>query len=352
MCDTIADVSEPTPAASRQLWLDVARGLAVVSMVVAHTAPVGGIFNISEYLTMPWFAMLMGCGFWFAWHQRPQSAVGFGLAGTVRGLLLVGFGLLIEPIHPQVVVVLETLGVASIAVAWLTPVLAVRPLLTTVVAGVVIALSAVVIPWATGSLAGLSGAAEWWVRTLAAGPYYRAITMAFWMLLGLGVADLLQRRRASRGHITFAAIVTLLATGSIHLSMKRSFGDEFLPYSGTPYETLHNAVLAMAATLCVVVALAWVPAVARWLEPLAALGRLALTGYVMQLVILAALTTWFLDGGRDDHWWVLLTTVALLVGGAWVWERLGWPRPLETLLRLPNRLLWREPSAREGGQGG
>ena len=44
----------------RLTWLDLARGFAVISMVVAHTSPWGGILNVSEYVTAPWFAMLIG----------------------------------------------------------------------------------------------------------------------------------------------------------------------------------------------------------------------------------------------------------------------------------------------------
>lgn len=45
---------------TRLTWPDLARGVAVVSMLVAHTAPVGGILNLSEFLTAPLFAMIVG----------------------------------------------------------------------------------------------------------------------------------------------------------------------------------------------------------------------------------------------------------------------------------------------------
>ena len=38
----------------RLAWLDLARGFAVISMVLAHTSPWGGVLNASEYLTAPW----------------------------------------------------------------------------------------------------------------------------------------------------------------------------------------------------------------------------------------------------------------------------------------------------------
>ncbi|WP_447646028.1 hypothetical protein [Nocardioides zeae] len=49
----------------RDLGIDAARGLALVSMFVAHFAPTagpGGVLDLSEYLTAPLFAFLIGWG--------------------------------------------------------------------------------------------------------------------------------------------------------------------------------------------------------------------------------------------------------------------------------------------------
>lgn len=72
----------------------------------------------------------------------------------------------------------------------------------------------------------------------------------------------------------------------------------------------------------------------RLLEPLAATGRLALTAYALQLIILRGLTDAFLQGGRDDHWWVLVLTLALIVTSCTLWDRWLGQGPLERQLRV------------------
>lgn len=68
--------------------LDLARGLAVVSMVIAHIAPWGGVFVETEYLTAPWFALLIGISLLLAWEKLGGRAGVFLLANLARGVLL------------------------------------------------------------------------------------------------------------------------------------------------------------------------------------------------------------------------------------------------------------------------
>ena len=52
-------------AAHRLVWVDVARGLALVSMFLAHAAPSGGpggALHLTEFLTAALFAALVGVG--------------------------------------------------------------------------------------------------------------------------------------------------------------------------------------------------------------------------------------------------------------------------------------------------
>lgn len=335
---------QPVTTVRRQVWLDVARGLAVLSMVVAHTAPVGGIFNVSEYLTMPWFALLMGCGFWFAHESKPAGPVFFGVLETVRGLVLIALGIATQPIYDQVAVVLQTLGFASIIVGWLVPWAARRPWQAAALAVALWLASPAVIVWTLQRWRGTLDLGDQVLAILGAGPYYRAATMAVWMLVGVAVARHLRTPdgAGSRRLLTEATLLTV-ATGALHLVGKKFFHADFMPYSGTLLETGHNAILAMAATWWC----AWLfrarPTLEGAFRPLAALGRVALSAYVFQLVILRILTSVFLGGERDDHWWVLITCCVLLLGFAVLWERLAWPRPVEQLIRIPDRLLrsWR-----------
>ncbi len=122
-----------TSPGARLLWLDLARGLAVVSMVIAHTAPWGGVFVGTEYLTAPWFAMLVGISLLLAWdktgggtgaksgarsgEQTPSRTGAFIAANVARGLLLLLAGELLQRAYWQIDVVLQTLGLLTIVLA-------------------------------------------------------------------------------------------------------------------------------------------------------------------------------------------------------------------------------------------
>ncbi len=93
------------------------RFLALVSMYVAHVAPVPGpahVLELSEYLTMPLFALLVGVG-------RPAGCApagpGHWAATLGRALALVGLGLALERAEAQVVIVLAHLGVLVLVAA-------------------------------------------------------------------------------------------------------------------------------------------------------------------------------------------------------------------------------------------
>ena len=92
---------------TRQLWLDLARGLAVISMVVAHTAPAGGIFTVTEYLTAPLFGAAIGAGIELAWRGWRSGSARFVGTNAVRGALLFLAGVLLQGVYWQVVVVLQ-----------------------------------------------------------------------------------------------------------------------------------------------------------------------------------------------------------------------------------------------------
>ena len=68
--------------------------------------------------------------------------------------------------------------------------------------------------------------------------------------------------------------------------------------------------------------------VGRWLDPVVVTGRLALTAYTLQIVLLALLGA--LPGGADDDsWLVLASTTALVLGTCWALDRWWGTGPLE-----------------------
>jgi len=324
---------------TRQLWLDIARGIAVVSMVIAHTAPAGGIFNVTEYLTAPLFAAAIGAGVELAWRSWRDGAVRFVGAYTARGALLFLAGVLIQPLYWQVVVVLQWLGALTVVLAVLV-VLRVRGWVALVASASVVAAAYPLMvatrgPWApTGALAPAVAFA------FSGGPY-RLMPLVVAGLLGLGLTHWLGRDTVSPRATLLLALGSVLGAGlAILVGMGTSEGAS--PYSGTYPEM----VASLAVTTAVLAGSRWLttsvrPGHLRWLDPLAATGRMAMTAYVLQLVVLRVLTDAFLGGGRDDHWWVLAATLLGLVGVSWAWRRFVGQGPLEWLLRLPMPLFRR-----------
>ena len=59
---------------TRRADVDVVRAVVLVSMYVAHVAPSSGpgrVLELSEYLTMPLFALLVGVGAQLGVHAVP-----------------------------------------------------------------------------------------------------------------------------------------------------------------------------------------------------------------------------------------------------------------------------------------
>ncbi|MHA6525785.1 DUF418 domain-containing protein [Tessaracoccus sp. G1721] len=324
---------------TRQLWLDLARGLAVVSMVVAHTAPAGGIFTVTEYLTAPLFAAAIGAGIELAWRGWRDGALRFVGEYAVRGALLFLAGVLLQPLYWQIVVVLQWLGALTVIVAVLVA-LRVRGRVA-LVAGAAVVAAAYPLMVATRGPWAVPGALAPAVQFAFSGGPYRLMPMVASGLLGVGLTHWLGRDTVSPRATLALALGSVLGAGlAVVIGSQTAAGAS--PYSGTYGEM----VASLAVVTAVLAGSRWLtdavpPGLLTWLDPLVATGRLAMTAYVLQLVVLRVLTDAFLGGGRDDHWWVMLTTLAVLVGFSWVWHRFVGMGPFERLLRLPRRLLRR-----------
>src|SRR5690242_14245552 len=133
------------PTTRRLDGLDAARGLAVVSMLVAHLCPAGGVFNVTEYLTAPLFAVIIGVAMGVQFTERRPHAGLFVLDNVQRGVILIVLGLLLQTIYAQIVVVLPYLGVLVIVLAPIALLLHRMPVLTLGVAGALAVLGPLVV---------------------------------------------------------------------------------------------------------------------------------------------------------------------------------------------------------------
>ena len=132
------------PTTRRLDGLDAARGLAVVSMLVAHLCPVGGVFNVSEYLTAPLFAVIIGISMGVQLTERRPPGV-VPARQPQRGLVLIVLGVLLQAIYAQIDVVLPYLGVLVIVLAPLALLLHRVPVLTVGIAGALAVVGPIVV---------------------------------------------------------------------------------------------------------------------------------------------------------------------------------------------------------------
>ena len=323
----------------RQRALDWARGLAVVSMVIAHTCPVGGIFNATEYLTAPLFALLLGTSLTYAWNNTTDGLGRFWAAETARGLILVLGGLGLQSLYPPIWDVLVSLG---LLVMILPPLLAL-PHRPATLGTLVVALLALAGPLAAlGQSARLDPTASWAWREVAfwtiGHPTYPLHLMLAASLLGVLLALPLA------GHRWPPTRLAVIGAGCGLVAVAALAAGRLLLGGGAPYDGSYPTAvvsLALAAgALVLSFALAEVaPArLAAALFPLEATGRLALSCYVLQIVWLVLVTS-LLTGGTDDSWAVLGSLLVSLVGFATAWVRLRGPLgPAEWLVRLPHAL--------------
>jgi hypothetical protein len=322
----------------RDLGLDVARGVAVLLMFVAQTAPGDGplkVLQLSEYVPPPLFALLIGMTAMSAWSDGVRW-----YAYLVWGGALVAIGLLLGPVPSQIVGVLTYLG----ALVLLT--------------GVLVRLSA----WALSAIVAVllvtepmlkKAAYSWWfdhlnslreswggrrvldlVDLLAAGPFYRLTALAIYACVGILLIRLVKGPRA---HTLVAGVAFLLAAVG-YLSDKLG-GPQLHPYSGTHQVLLFN--------VCAVVAICEACRLLSYrrpalVVPLADIGRMWLTMYILMVLATATYLQLAPAGSRDDHWSVLggLVVGAFALAVTWVRMFRDTPfaeGPVEGLLDLVGR---------------
>ena len=317
----------------RRADVDVVRFLALASMYVAHVAPVPGpahVLELTEYLTMPLFALLIGVGAQLGAHRHGAGA----WAGTlVRALALVGLGLVLERAGAQVVVVLAHLGVLLLLAA----VLARLPVL---IVGAVAVASLLVGPWlVTRTPLDLLVGQGWLADTVrfAVGGPYRLLPMVVHAAVGIVLARMWLRGPAGGASLVPGVLGGgLLLVGGGMLAAEQKGLVDLVPYSGTLQETCLDALVAAGVCLLgLAVARALDRGASRRLVTgLAAVGAMTLTLYTLQVLWLAYDVRALRPGRADDSWTNLAVLLlgSLAVTAAWrlVVRREPWRRgPLE-----------------------
>lgn len=257
----------------------------------------------------------------------------------LRGLSLVILGELIQPIYGQILVVLQTLGLLMIVMALIVPFLAKRPAATGGLAVVVIVVGPLLM---NASQAWLQAAPRdaylhWIVDQLAAGANYRLSSFLVFGLAGMVLTWTWHHPRRTPTRTGLAAVALTVLAGAVFV-WGRSRPEGLLEYSGTHTDIVFCLLLSAAVVAwCAWFTTALPHRLTAVAEPLVSTGKMTLTVYVGQLVLLAYLVLTF-GLVRDDHWWVLITLIVSLTGFSWLWIRLHQPRLLEPLVRWPRLL--------------
>lgn len=327
----------------RYFAFDIARGAAIILMVIAHTAPSDGparILLTAEFLTAPLFALLVGAGV-----QLSGLHGNFGknlLHQALRALVLFALGLLLAALYQSVVVVLAHLAGLMLVCALLTraPWWVLGSLVPVSVFASVYLTEEAQLALASSFQTTGPGAATQALMLVAGGPY-RFLAFFAYALTGMLIA-----RAHSRGYrpitwgVLAAAGILSMATMVGGLIVPNLLGYGVHAYDGSLLETTGN--LAGAAGIVV---LCWAAdafvghdprtrrliapgepgrephraaAYSRLSAPVRAMGRASLSLYALHILLLRL---WVELTGRSDDAWVVTAGLTLfLLAFAVTWQ--------------------------------
>ncbi|MGO4783785.1 acyltransferase family protein [Cryobacterium sp. W22_MBD10_FK3] len=340
-----AVVTPIAPRLQRDRFLvpDVARGVAILAMLVAHAGPLmtdqpaataflqGQLNDVAS----PLFATTMGAAAAIVLAKAgPGRAAGTViLQNVIRGAILVLLGLVLATWGSWIAIVLSFLGIV-LAIGTPLVLLGTRALMAVLAVVLVLGaplnelMLAAAGPLITG---GERTPASFLLEWLFLSPHYRVTNLLPWFLFG---ALLFRIRFGGRraGWIMLAVAVPAWWLGPL---WRGATGVEFSP-SGSYLDTLHDAGLVLGV-LGVIVLLASLrgrrsAAVVRAVFlPFEAIGSISLSLYVFQV----ALVGWMADNGirygtTDPVAWVVLVLGVPLVGILW-WRFVG-KGPIEWLI--------------------
>ncbi|GAA4396305.1 hypothetical protein GCM10023168_00060 [Fodinibacter luteus] len=330
----------PTAARPPRLdGLDAARGLAVVSMLVAHLSPVGGPLTVSEYLTAPLFAVIIGTSMGVQLAERRPAAGPFLRDNAVRASVLIVLGVLLQRVYHQIAVILPYLGLLVVVLAPLALLLHRMPVRTVVLSAILSIVSPLVMDRArawTATGGDRPRVVLELVHWLAAGGSYRVISLLAMALGGLALATVLRRAGRLPAAWAVGGLLTVAGLGTYLVGALTPAGAS--AYSGTTAEISGATLLGCASVVLSfgVVQVLRDHGAGRVAEPLLATGRLALSAYTLQILWLALVAA-VRDQARDDTWWVLGSSLVVVVGSCWALERTWGTGPLEWLVHRLRR---------------
>lgn len=307
-----------------------------MGMLWAHTAADGTRQSFADGRSAVLFATLAGCSIGLiTGGARPRERGERRAALTsvaLRGLVLIVLGIGLWTLGTPIAVVLDTYGVLFLLLLPVVfapvPVIAGVALVAALAGPLIVAAVGedLATPFSTERLLHLP--AEWLVTG-----YYPGVVFAAYLCAGLVVARAdLARRRTCVGMLTGGAATSLLGYGGAAVA-----GLDASAHANTTAEVLGSGGLAIAVIgglelLCSSATTG--PIVRAALTPLTAAGRMPLTIYTGQLLVLAV---WLLTPAAGVPPWIESWTLlgGLIVASlvfATLWQRFLGRGPLEGLM--------------------
>lgn len=355
------------PPHTRLYALDATRGFAVVAMVIAHTAP--GIRSIAPSpvryaegvlndLAAPLFALVIGVTIALTSQAAATTARGrtrYRLETAIKALVLIGLGLLLGLQFSGVIIVLEYLGFALLVAL---PLLFLSTRTCLILAAAIFAVSPLLVEGARRIVAAnptllaqpsspLTLVVDW----IALGPSYRLVGILPLYLLGIGLGRVLLGRR----HLPIRLMLIASIAGFVAMTAWSFFTSPETPLvdvvrpgiRGSYYEVIRDASMAVGAFTVIY----WLTDLSpkriqrtarRLLSPIAVQGTMALSIYVLHVVLLMGIyngwllapatvqQTWLTGNARGLIIQIGLVLICWLFAAAW-WKWLG-AGPIERLL--------------------
>ena len=343
-------------AAPRLLTLDALRGLAIVCMLIAHGMPFLWPTGVSAGVDLasravndvasPLFGLAMGAAaalVWGrdsvarAWPRRVLSDLG-------RGVVVFAIGMLLVELETWVAIVLQVLGVLMIVgiplaalAGWAIRNGMHRAMQWWLLAGVTLVLF-LLAPWATGVLVPAEGrlpngttggASEIWAA-LAAGHSYRALSLLPFFALGATIASAGWFERPRR----LGLVALPLSLGLALLTGLGAFGEKAL--SGDVADQFRDLTLVLGALAAISLLVSLGGALQHASRLVADLGTVALSLYVLQILVLSPMIEWWRPWLHSAAWgWAFLAALVIVPSLVMVlWRRTLGPGPVERLVAL------------------